>query len=488
MSLPSVTRRSNTQYSASTLPTILSRLASDEYYAPPYTRRDLHALSLLEERSEGIARSLNCSLDHYYHSRCGTVASLAAINAAAGKSFYQVSRSAEFDGDEVQESLAGNGFVIDVQTHYVADHRTHLSGAKGVNGFIRQVAPQWFSQLNPAVDLSLSEFLRCVFLQSETRVAVLTSAPGTEDVNILSNAEIAGTRALIDRFAGSGRLLHHSIVHPNLPGELDQMAELVKRYRPNGFKVYTLFGDSHGDSENRGWMLDDERYGLPFIERARELGVNIICAHKGLSGLAPTGSPADIGPVAAKFPDMNFLVYHSGYEVPRPLSGSRKDNVLLSSEGAFNEAGSNEDGVQEGTDRLVESLQNAGIKPGSNVYAELGSTWYILIKRPDEATHVLGKLLLAVGEDNILWGTDSVWYGPTQPLIDAFRAFEIPEEYQQRFGYPALTPEVKNKILGLNAVRVYGIDRDQVMQQVADDDLSWVREAVEEYRQQGLPV
>lgn len=28
---------------------------------------------------------------------------------------------------------------------------------------------------------------------------------------------------------------------------------------------------------------------------------------------------------------------------------------------------------------------------------------------PLEAAHVLGKLLLAVGEDRILWGTDSVW-------------------------------------------------------------------------------
>ncbi|HIE94782.1 MAG TPA: hypothetical protein EYQ83_18695, partial [Acidobacteria bacterium] len=46
--------------------------------------------------------------------------------------------------------------------------------------------------------------------------------------------------------------------------------------------------------------------------------------------------------------------------------------------------------------------------------AELGSTWFCLIRRPDEAAHVLSKLLLAVGEDNVLWGSDSIWYGPTQ--------------------------------------------------------------------------
>jgi hypothetical protein len=40
----------------------------------------------------------------------------------------------------------------------------------------------------------------------------------------------------------------------------------------------------------------------------------------------------------------------------------------------------------------------------------------------------VGKLLSAFGEDNVIWGTDSAWYGPTQPLIDAFKAFTIPED------------------------------------------------------------
>jgi predicted TIM-barrel fold metal-dependent hydrolase len=138
---------------------------------------------------------------------------------------------------------------------------------------------------------------------------------------------------------------------------------------------------------------------------------------------------------------------------------------------------------QQGTDRLIKSLHDSGIKPGGNVYAELGSTWYILIKRPEEAAHVLGKLLLALGEDNILWGTDSVWYGSAQPLIDAFRAFQIPEEFQERFGYPPITDAIKGKILGLNAARVYGVDPKHVLQQNRDDDLGWIKQAVMEFKQ-----
>jgi uncharacterized protein len=93
-----------------------------------------------------------------------------------------------------------------------------------------------------------------------------------------------------------------------------------------------------------------------------------------------------------------------------------------------------------------------------------------MLRRPVEAAHVLGKLLAAVGEDRILWGTDSVWYGPPQPLIDAFRAFTIPESMQHEFGYPALTPEVKQKILGGNASALYRIDP----RPRPADELAWI--------------
>ena len=108
--------------------------------------------------------------------------------------------------------------------------------------------------------------------------------------------------------------------------------------------------------------------------------------------------------------------------------------------------------------RLITSIQTAGVAPGGNVYAELGSTWRAVMADLDQAAHVLGKLLLAVGEDNIVWGTDSIWYGSPQDQIAAFNAFQITPEFQERFGYPELTPQRKAKILGLNAARVFAID------------------------------
>jgi predicted TIM-barrel fold metal-dependent hydrolase len=106
---------------------------------------------------------------------------------------------------------------------------------------------------------------------------------------------------------------------------------------------------------------------------------------------------------------------------------------------------------------LLTSLQGAGIGPNSNVYAELGSTWFNLTRNLDAAAHVLGKLLLHLGPERILWGTDSIWYGTPQGQIDAFRAFTISEQFQEQFGYPALTEDAKRLILGGNAARLYTV-------------------------------
>ena len=109
-----------------------------------------------------------------------------------------------------------------------------------------------------------------------------------------------------------------------------------------------------------------------------------------------------------------------------------------------------------------------------------------MLRRPAEAAHVLGKLLVALGPDRILWGTDSIWYGSPQPLIDAFRAFEIPQSFQERFGYPALTVETKEKILSHNARRVYAVP-DPVLAEAAASigaSRSWVGGASVELRRE----
>ena len=179
--------------------------------------------------------------------------------------------------------------------------------------------------------------------------------------------------------------------------------------------------------------------------------------HKGIAGGSAAAAPADVGPAAAMHPDARIVVYHSGW-----------DGVA---EGPYDPAAPN-----AGVDRLIASLEQAGIGPGGNVYAELGTTWRTIMGDPTQSAHLLGKLLSHVGEDNVVWGTDSIWYGSPQDQIQAFRAFEITPEFQDRFGYPALTPERKAKILGLNAARLYGVTPAAVHCDFTREDLQTARE------------
>jgi hypothetical protein len=91
------------------------------------------------------------------------------------------------------------------------------------------------------------------------------------------------------------------------------------------------------------------------------------------------------------------------------------------------------------------------------------------MRDPDRAAHVLGKLLKHLGEDHILWGTDSLWYGSPQDQIQGFRAFEISREFQERYGYPALTRERKAKIFGLNGAKVYGLQPAAMQRKLSRD-------------------
>ena len=103
------------------------------------------------------------------------------------------------------------------------------------------------------------------------------------------------------------------------------------------------------------------------------------------------------------------------------------------------------------------------------MYAELGSTWRFLMRDPEQAAHGLGKLIKACGENNVLWGTDSIWYGSPQDQIQAFRAFQIEKSFRDRFGYPEITPALRAKIFGLNAAKVYGLGGADVKKYTRDE-------------------
>ncbi len=311
--------------------------------------------------------------------------------------------------------------MVDVQTHFLE------SGSWGV-GF-----PQSACGEAEPIDCFSAEYWRdLVLTQSDTSVAIISAVPVVGAVDPLSIDAMERGRALATELCGDDRVLIQGHAVPDvgpLDAALASMAEIATAHQLCAWKVYT-----HAPG---GWSLDDEAIGAPFLQAARDTGVPVVAVHKGLSGGNRWASPADIGPAAAANSDLTFLVYHSGYE----------GEVT---EGPYDPEGG-------GVDRLVRSAAEVGIGPGGNIYAELGSTWRTVMGSPDEAAHVLGKLLVAFGPERILWGTDSIWYGSPQDQIAAFRNFEITPAFQEQFGYPALTAEVKRRILGANAVDLFGI-------------------------------
>ena len=99
------------------------------------------------------------------------------------------------------------------------------------------------------------------------------------------------------------------------------------------------------------------------------------------------------------------------------------------------------------------------------------------MRDPEQAAHALGKLIRHCGEDNVLWGTDSIWYGSPQDQIQAFRAFQIEPELRSRFGYPEITASLRAKVFGLNAAKVYGLSAGELKRYAARDSIARRRAA-----------
>jgi hypothetical protein len=355
-------------------------------------------------------------------------------------------------------------FIFDVHTHHVMPDRPWRQNAPRIADMIRGLVPAGCVESDPFTCVDRVAYLHDVFLASDTTVALLSDVPNSGPADApVPFADAVGTHDLADRLTAGGatRVLVHNVIAPNfgdLGARLDDMAATAATGDVTAFKVYTAWGPS-----GRGYALDDPAIGLPVVERARELGVRVMCAHKGLPLLEfdrRHNGPADMVACAALYPDMDFVVYHSAYE---------RETV----EGPYDPPG-----AATGIDSLVKALRDRGMGPNANVWAELGTTWREVMSDPDQAAHVLGKLLLHVGEDRVLWGTDAIWYGSPQPQIMAFRAFQITPEYQERYGYPALTEEVKAKIFGLNAAQLFGLDPAATRCALSADGLDTARAEV----------
>jgi hypothetical protein len=393
----------------------------------------------------------------------GTTAQPAAGSGASSSDAGSGGRTPDPGMDPVQcEKMLSykDMFIFDIQTHRVAR-------ANATYRSFLQVLPQGMCGKALEECYSADEYTQKFFLESDTTVTVLSGIPATDGNNPLTNDEIAETRDFVNTLAQeTQRVVTHAMVLPNYnhAQQLEGMAKIATAKAPVGaWKCYTPWGPGDGVT---GFWLDDPATGIPYIERGIELGIKTFACHKGLPlpGFDNNyGDPKDMGVVAKRYPDAKFIAYHSGYQ----FGGTDETQPYTS-------------GSKLGVNSLVTACMQNGIGPGGNVYGELGTTWRSIMTDTTAATHVLGKLLKFLGEDNVVWGTDCMWYGSPQPLIMMFMSFQMDQTIRMREGYPDLTLDVKRKILGLNAAKVYGISPDAVRCQVQASKMAKLRQDLDD--------
>ncbi|MFA6011819.1 MAG: amidohydrolase family protein [Desulfobacteraceae bacterium] len=162
----------------------------------------------------------------------------------------------------------------------------------------------------------------------------------------------------------------------------------------------------------------------PFYKKAEELGI-VLDIHTGFSWVPPGKSkyalPIYLDDVARDFPGLVINAFHMGYPYCDDL--------------------------------------NMVAMGHPNVYVCLSLLVPWAITSPGNFARIIGEALRWVGPDKIIWGTDYAGFSAQIfTAVKGMREFQIPEDMQKLYGYPAITEEDRAKIFGGNLGRLLGID------------------------------
>ncbi|MBY0229461.1 MAG: amidohydrolase family protein [Gemmataceae bacterium] len=462
---------------------IPARIISNEEFIPPPQSPELAEYEArLNAHADEEARRQGTSRRDFLRSGAGMAAAMLALNKVFGPC-YAVGAEEARDPKAFEEKRPKKQFVFDIQTHHVDVSKKWYDttpDGKAVRSFFTLLRPGAKTTDEALEMLNRAHYVKELFGDSDTVMAVISGVPTrTWDKNPLPPDQMVATREYVNKLAGSRRVLSHGLIRPNLgKKELEEMDRQATKLKVDAWKMYT--GAEIGE---KAWRLDDEKVAYPFWERTKKLGIRNVCVHKGL----PLGAfnekgcyPDDVEKAAKDFPELNFIIYHSAYRGPSGLisgwiSRGTGDKVV--------DKPSKDPQEIPWTSELFRMLRkNPKIK---NVYFELGSTFEMLSRSdPKKCLHMLGQMLQVAGEDRILWGTDSIWNGSPQGQIDRMRRLEMDEALMKKHEYPELTDAIKDKILGLNAAKLFGIDPKAAWKAIKTDKLASARE---EYRKAPAP-
>jgi len=441
-------------------------VSSDEFYPAAQTPRQREFEARIKQLGSTLAKKQGVSRRRFFQGAAGMAAAYLAMNETYGP-LYMVSR-AEAQTPEMANARANalkGQFIMDMHTHFLRDD-TRLEG------FVRSREAVGRAGWNPTLvnkpqtldDLKFANYFKEIYLDSDTKVALI-SGSGSEDLRdwFLTNEMKAQARSNVNQQAGSQRMFSHAIFMPGMPGWLEKAEQDHETLRPDSFKGYTIGDNTNKHLSRHPWHLDDEKLLYPFYEKlvkwskAKPSLANV-CVHKGLfppstaqqfPHLLKYADVRDVGKAAKDFPELNFIIYHSGF---RFTGGAQKTGW-----DQFEQTGR----IDWVTD-LAEIPQKYGVK---NVYGDLGQIFaQSTLAEPRLCAAMMGQLVKGLGADHIVWGSDAVWTGAPQWQIEGLRRLEIPAQMQEKYGFAPLGAAdgpVKNAIFGGNSARLYGYTPQQ---------------------------
>jgi uncharacterized protein len=272
---------------------------------------------------------------------------------------------------------------------------------------------------------SIEEMYEMVFVEAPTDMAMAQVVPlfdWYEDFFAPVQRQHAMAAAYPERVLFCGGV---DPLYRGLDDALDQLDHQIRELGARSIKFY----NGHVPES---WRCDDERLAYPLYERSRDLGVDVLQFHKGIPiGLQNVEAlrPVDLQAPARDFPDLKFVVHHLALPYFDELLNiaMRFPNVYVSLTGVFN--------------------------------------WFLIA--PRRVQDIVGRLLMDVGAERLLWGSDAALLGSPGPYLDAFMDFQISEDLQDGYGYPPLTRADRELILGENFARLMGVDVNEKRAELA---------------------
>jgi len=466
-----------------------TQVVSNEEFVP---RAQTDAQKKWESRIGELAaeksRRLGMDRRDFMRSSMGLATCFLAANEVHGE-VWDVDEAETMEAAATAEKWPkGEYFVFDVQAHFTNGYALGFRNNPVIQGMS-------FNLKEDKDAYSYKTFVKEMFFDSETDMLVISGVPTMENLRDSAGKELEGqarskgllpswlmasARDEINTLAGSTRAFCQGNLAPNhywnrssntmdKASCLEQMEREIQKYKINSWKWYCHFDPGRSGG---GFQCDDDNAQW-FIEESKKRGLKNFSVHKGFSAQSKTlghlANPKDLEKMALRNPDINIVCYHSAlqhapnepeYKDPKkydPVAGDFAwHNVLMD--------------IKRRNPKI------------DNLYCEIGSMFGLLaIHDPVMAMHGIAKNVKYYGVDHVLWGTDCLWWGSPQWVIDAFKRFQISDELCEKFGYKKLSKSDKQKIFGLNAAKVFDVDLKAKRNPLPADALDRLKVAYHEH-------